>query len=101
MRWQKIENVSHSMLKAWNKNWPSASNTGILTKHTPTLDADILNEPAAIAIEELVCERFEERGCILPRIGRAPKRALFFARHFHSQRSPQIWSPLMAAPAKN
>jgi Bifunctional DNA primase/polymerase, N-terminal len=64
--WQKIENVSRSMLEAWGRNWPRASNTGILTKHTPTLDADILNEPAAIAVEELVRVRFEERGCILP-----------------------------------
>ena len=31
-RWQKIENVSHSMLEAWDRNWPRASNTGILTK---------------------------------------------------------------------
>ena len=66
------------MLEAWGRNWPRARNTGILTKHTPTLDADILNEPAAIAIEELVRERFEERGCILPRIGKPPKRAIPF-----------------------
>ena len=77
-RWQKIENVSRPMLEAWGRNWPSANNTGILTRHTPTLDADILNEPAAIAIEELVRDRFEERGYILPRIGRAPKRAIPF-----------------------
>jgi Bifunctional DNA primase/polymerase, N-terminal len=77
-RWQKIENVSREMLEAWGRNWPRASNTGILTKHTPTLDADIVNEPAAIAIEELVRERFEERGYILPRIGKAPKRAVPF-----------------------
>ena len=50
----------------------------ILTKFTPTLDIDILNEPAAIAIEDLVRERFEERGYILPRIGKAPKRAIPF-----------------------
>ena len=77
-RWQKIENVSRSMLEAWGRNWPNANNTGILTKHTPTLDADILNELAAIAIEELLRDRFEERGCILPRIGKAPKRAIPF-----------------------
>ena len=76
--WQKIENVSRAMLEAWDRNWPRASNTGILTKFTPTLDADILNEPAAIAIEDLVRERFEERGYILPRIGKAPKRAIPF-----------------------
>ena len=77
-RWQKIESVSRAMLEGWGRNWPRASNTGILTKLTPTLDADILNEPAAIAVEDLVRERFEERGYILPRIGKPPKRAIPF-----------------------
>ena len=77
-KWQKVENVSRAMLESWGRNWPRATNTGILTHHTPTLDADILNEPAAVAIEDLVRERFEERGYILPRIGRAPKRAIVF-----------------------
>jgi hypothetical protein len=76
--WQKIENVSPAMLEAWGRNFPRANNTGILTRHTPTLDADILNEPAAIAIEGLVRERFEERGYVLPRIGKPPKRAVPF-----------------------
>src|SRR4051812_23613821 len=76
--WQNVENVTTSMLHAWSRNFPGANNTGILTKYTPTLDADILNEPAAIATEELVRDRFEERGYILPRIGKAPKRAIPF-----------------------
>src|SRR5262245_7546964 len=76
--WQKVENVSRPMLEAWGRNYPRATNTGILTKHTPTLDADILNEAAAVAIEELVRERFEERGYVLPRIGKPPKRAFPF-----------------------
>src|SRR5262245_56680385 len=76
--WQKVENVSRAGLEAWARNWPRATNTGILTKYTPTLDADILLEPAAVAIEELVRERFEERGYILPRIGKPPKRAVIF-----------------------
>jgi hypothetical protein len=77
-KWQNVDNVSSAMLAAWDKNWPAATNTGILTKFTPTLDADILNEPAAVAIEDLVRERFEERGYILPRIGKPPKRAIVF-----------------------
>jgi bifunctional DNA primase/polymerase-like protein len=76
--WQKIENVSRAMLESWNRNYPRATNTGILTKHTPTLDVDILNEDAAIAVEDLVRERFEERGYVLPRVGKAPKRAIPF-----------------------
>jgi bifunctional DNA primase/polymerase-like protein len=77
-KWQKVEKVSRSMLEAWDKNWPGATNTGILTEYTPTLDADILSEPAAVAIEKLVYERFKDRGPILSRIGRPPKRAIVF-----------------------
>ena len=40
--WQKTENVSRAMLEMWAKTWPRANNTGILTKFTPTLDADIV-----------------------------------------------------------
>lgn len=76
--WQKIGAVSSSMLQAWGRNYPRATNTGILTRHTPTLDADILNALAAVAVEDLVRERFEERGHILPRIGKPPKRAIPF-----------------------
>jgi len=77
-KWQKVGNVSRPMLEAWDKNWPRATNTGILTEYTPTLDADILSEPAAVAIENLVRERFKGRGQVLPRIGRPPKRAIVF-----------------------
>jgi hypothetical protein len=76
--WQKVANVSRTMLESWGRNFPRATNTGILTRFTPTLDADILNELAAVAIEELVHERFEKRGYVLPRIGKPPKRAIVF-----------------------
>jgi hypothetical protein len=76
--WQKITAVSQSMLEAWDHDWPCASNTGVLTRLTPTLDLDLLNEPAAIAAEKLVRERFEKRGRVLSRIGCAPKRAIPF-----------------------
>src|SRR4029450_1877814 len=71
--WQKIENVSRSMLEAWGRNWPRATNTGILTRLTPTIDIDILNEPAAIAAEQLARERPQERGSFLVRLGQPPK----------------------------
>ena len=77
-RWQKIENVSPEMLENWRLNWPRATNTGILTKYTPTLDVDILNEEAARTAEEHVREFYEERGHLLVRTGKAPKRALPF-----------------------
>jgi Bifunctional DNA primase/polymerase, N-terminal len=76
--WQKVENVSRPMLEGWGRNWPRATNTGILTKVTPTVDIDILNEPAALAAEELVRAQFENRGYVLSRIGNPPKRAIPF-----------------------
>ena len=76
--WQQVENVTRSMLEAWGRNWSRATNTGLLTKRTPTIDIDILNEAAAIAAEELTRERFEERGYFLVRIGKPPKRAIPF-----------------------
>jgi hypothetical protein len=76
--WQKVNNVSRQMLETWARNWPRATNTGILTRVTPTIDIDILNELAAIAAEGLARERFEERGYFLVRIGKPPKRAIPF-----------------------
>src|SRR5262245_51299148 len=76
--WQKVENVTRAGLEAWGRNWPRATNTGILTRLAPTIDLDILNEPAAVAAEEFIRERFEDRGYVLVRIGKSPKRAILF-----------------------
>jgi len=76
--WQKLGTVTDEMLALWERTWPDAVNTGILTRTTPALDLDILNEEAARAAEDLVRRRFEERGTILVRIGLPPKRAILF-----------------------
>ena len=62
----------------WGRTWPDAINTGVLTRLTPALDLDLLNEDAARAAEDRVRERYEEGGYVLTRIGRAPKRAILF-----------------------
>ena len=77
-KWQKITTVSHSMLEDWSHEWPNANNTGVLTRVTPTIDLDLLGEPAAIAAENFIRERFAGHGRILVRVGRAPKRAIPF-----------------------
>ena len=56
-KWQEITDVSRATLEDWDRDWPDASNTGILTRLTPTIDLDLLNEPAAVAAENLVRER--------------------------------------------
>ena len=76
--WQLLDNVTREQIETWGNSWPGAINTGILTRITPTLDLDILDEAAAAAVEKLVRERFEERGYILVRVGLPPKRAILF-----------------------
>lgn len=76
VNWQLVTAVSRATIEEWDHKWPRASNTGVLTRLTPTLDLDLLNEPAAVAAENFVRERFETRGRILSRIGFAPKRAI-------------------------
>jgi hypothetical protein len=76
--WQQTSDVTLAMLRMWEKTWPDAINTGILTRLIPTLDLDILNEDAARALEDAVRERYEERGPVLVRIGKPPKRAIPF-----------------------
>ena len=74
--WQEKIDTNDAEIELWDRIYPYADNTGILTRLTPTIDIDILNCQAAEAIEALAQERFEERGHVLTRIGQAPKRAI-------------------------
>jgi hypothetical protein len=76
--WEKLDGVTPEQIEMWARTWPDAGNTGVLTRLVPTLDLDILNEEAVRAIEAYVRERYEERGHILPRTGKPPKRAIPF-----------------------
>jgi AAA domain/Primase C terminal 2 (PriCT-2)/Bifunctional DNA primase/polymerase, N-terminal len=76
--WQKKTKVSDREIELWEKDFPTAQNTGLLTCKMPTLDADIMNQAAAEAVEALVRKRFQDRGAVLVRIGRAPRRAIPF-----------------------
>ena len=76
--WQKMIGVAEHEVERWERAYPSAENTGILTARTPTFDIDILDPDAAQAVEDLVREYFEEKGVILTRCGRWPKRAIPF-----------------------
>ena len=76
--WQQKLQTNSDEIALWDRTFPDALNTGILTRITPTLDIDLLNPEAAAAVEDLARERFEEGGHILVRIGKAPKRAILF-----------------------
>ncbi|MCA1469795.1 AAA family ATPase [Bradyrhizobium sp. IC3195] len=77
-KWETKHDVNVDEIMLWDQIYPSARSTGILTSLAPTLDIDILNEEAAEAVEDLVRKRYEDRGRVLVRIGRAPKRAIPF-----------------------
>jgi RecA-family ATPase len=77
--WQEKFETSDQEIRLWAATWHLATNTGILTRLTPTIDIDILDPEAAQAVEGLVRTRYEtERGRILVRIGLSPKRAIPF-----------------------
>jgi hypothetical protein len=70
--------LNEEQIRSWDRFWPEHTNTGILAKRTPGLDLDLFNPQAAEACEAHVRERFEERGYVMTRIGRAPKRLIPF-----------------------
>jgi Bifunctional DNA primase/polymerase, N-terminal len=76
--WQKHHDTADHEIEWWSRTHPAATNTGVLTRLTPTLDIDIRDPDAAAAVERLVRCRFEDKGRILVRFGNAPKRCIPF-----------------------
>jgi hypothetical protein len=75
--WQKTL-ADEQLIRRWEVGRRGDSNTGILTKHNPAIDIDILVPEAAALIEDLVRRLFADKGKLLCRTGRAPKRAFPF-----------------------
>jgi hypothetical protein len=76
--WPSKVNVSATEIRSWQA-LAASRNTGILAKHAPGLDIDILNPDAADAVEQMVRDRFQDNGTILVRTGRSPKRLIPFS----------------------
>jgi hypothetical protein len=76
--WQKLSGATAEEITSWNASRPDHTNTGALTARMPTCDIDILDADAADACEQLIRDRFGDTGCILVRVGKAPKRAIPF-----------------------
>src|SRR6516165_2556038 len=72
--WPSKTNVSDSDIRGW-QSLAASRNTGILCKHTPALDIDIINVDAADAVEELVHRSYNN---VLVRTGLPPKRLIPF-----------------------
>ncbi|MGY8668756.1 DUF3631 domain-containing protein [Bradyrhizobium sp. UFLA05-109] len=70
--------TAQTALTTWARDFPNASNTGMLCVTAPTLDIDVLDAEAVDAAVILVQERFAGRGKILLRYGRRPKVAIPF-----------------------
>jgi len=98
--WQKKTTTNAQEIELWENTYPQATNTGILTQLTPTLDIDITNPEAAEAVEALARERFEERGFMLVRIGQAPKRAILLRTNTPLKKLPALSSRLTATLVK-
>jgi hypothetical protein len=65
--------ASKDVLEKWANIGP---NTGMLTRHTPVLDIDILDEVAAQMVEAIARQCLEDVGQVIIRIGLPPKRAI-------------------------
>jgi hypothetical protein len=76
--WPEKLAVSDEEINRWGTAYPTATNTGLLTKRTPTIDIDIRIPDAAEAVERLVSDRYADHGTILTRFGQSPKRAIPF-----------------------
>jgi hypothetical protein len=75
--WQKLD-ADEKRIKRWPQTFPAAVNTGVLCATVPCLDIDILHPEAADAVEAMVRARFADRGKMLSRFGRRPKRCVLF-----------------------
>jgi hypothetical protein len=69
--WQNGFTLNDDFISDWEKHFPDAGNTGVLTAFTPFLDIDITDEEAAEACTLLVYERWDDIPC---RVGASPKR---------------------------
>jgi hypothetical protein len=74
--WQNKFDTTPGEIRLWEKLYSYDQNTGLLCRFTPAIDIDITYPEAAEAIENLARAHFEERGRVLVRIGKAPKRLI-------------------------
>jgi hypothetical protein len=76
--WTGKIGVTDDEIRLWEKLYPRATNTGLMTQGTSAIDLDIRIPDAGEAAEKLVRDYYEERGVIIVRFGNAPKRAILF-----------------------
>jgi bifunctional DNA primase/polymerase-like protein len=88
--WPNIH-ATEADVAVWEKKYPDAGNTGILTARTPTVDVDVLDENMAKKIHAQLVEPLIPEGYPkLVRVGLAPKHAVPFRSE---QPFPKIATP--------
>jgi hypothetical protein len=73
--WTDIK-ATDDIIDSWATVYPSAQNTGILTRTTPCVDVDVLDTEVATEVEALLWDVIGTRALV--RFGKAPKRAMPF-----------------------
>jgi hypothetical protein len=92
--WQKQRPTTEDVDK-WAQRYPSAFNTGIVTRTTPTVDIDVYDD---VMVEELRSSLWSvvgENGHAMVRIGQAPKCAIPFQT---DQPFPKVTTPIFTSP---
>ena len=75
--WQNADDATDHQIEAWARVRPAETNTGLLTRNHPAFDVDVLsNAEAAQAVADLIAEELRDRGKLMVRFGRKPKRAI-------------------------
>ncbi|TFW56129.1 hypothetical protein CT676_37035 [Bradyrhizobium sp. MOS001] len=90
--WQNIV-ADEGEIDGWFHQYPTALNTGILTRTTPAVDIDVYDPDVAQAIEMMLWDLIGTRGMV--RFGQAPKRAALFRTEtpFGKISTPVFMSP--------
>jgi predicted P-loop ATPase len=73
--WTKLNGAGREQFEMWEKVFPDATNTGLLTKLHPAFDVDILHPEVAETIKAMIVDRFD---AVPIRVGLAPKFAVLF-----------------------
>ena len=72
--WPDIQ-ATDALIDRWTREYPDATNTGVITRDTPAIDIDVLDGAVADELQKLAEQMI---GGSSVRTGRAPKRALLF-----------------------
>jgi RecA-family ATPase len=90
--WSEII-ATDAMIESWDKLYPNATNTGLLTASTPAVDVDIYDAEVADEIEQALWDIVGTRGMV--RFGLPPKRAALFktSTPFKKLATPPFISP--------